>query len=273
LIFYVSSQELEARSGMLSSRLRTRVSKLTTRSESCKLNSVHESSTIRSFFLEGPAGKLEALLNAGAENATHAAVVCHPHPLFGGTLHNKVVFHTMKALNSFGFPVLRFNFRGAGLSHGEHDHGNGEADDVRAALDWLGNEFHLPMIFAGFSFGAAVGLRPACADARVKVLIGVGTPVGSVAADTETPRTYTFDFLRECAKQKLFVSGARDQFGPRAKLEALFSLVPEPKKLVLIEGADHFFEGRLRELRETVEGWVKEAVIPSATSQLDSGSL
>ena len=247
---------------MLSSRLRTRVSKLTTRSESCKLNSVHESSTIRSFFLEGPAGKLEALLNAGAENATHAAVVCHPHPLFGGTLHNKVVFHTMKALNSFGFPVLRFNFRGAGLSHGEHDHGNGEADDVRAALDWLNNEFHLPMIFAGFSFGAAVGLRPACADTRVKALIGVGTPVGPVAADTETPRTYTFDFLRDCTKQKLFVSGARDQFGPRAKLEALFALVPEPKKLVLIEGADHFFEGRLRELRETVEGWVKEAVIP-----------
>ena len=92
---------------------------------------IAQNSTIRSLFLEGPAGRLEALLNAGAENATHAAVVCHPHPLFGGTLHNKVVFHTMKALNSFGFPVLRFNFRGAGLSHGEHDHGNGEVDDVR----------------------------------------------------------------------------------------------------------------------------------------------
>ena len=82
-------------------------------------------------------GRLEALLNAGSEGATHAAVVCHPHPLFGGTLHNKVVFHTMKALNSFGFPVLRFNFRGTGLSQGDHDHGNGEVDDVRAALDWL----------------------------------------------------------------------------------------------------------------------------------------
>ena len=89
-------------------------------------------STIRSLFLDGPAGRLEALLNAGAENATHAAVVCHPHPMFGGTLHNKVVFHTMKALNSFGFPVLRFNFRGAGLSDGEHDRGEGEVEDVRS---------------------------------------------------------------------------------------------------------------------------------------------
>ncbi len=166
----------------------------------------------------------------------------------------------MKALNSFGFPVLRFNFRGAGLSHGEHDHGNGEVEDVRTALDWLDAEFHLPLLFAGFSFGAAVGLRAACPDARVKALIGVGVPAVPVAADAEAPRVYAFDFLRDCAKPKLFVSGARDQFGPRAKLEALVASVPEPKKLVLIEGGDHFFEGRLRELRETIEGWVKEAV-------------
>jgi hypothetical protein len=219
-----------------------------------------QSSAIRSLFLEGPAGRLEALLNAGTENATHAAVVCHPHPLFGGTLHNKVVFHTMKALNSFGFPVLRFNFRGAGLSQGEHDRGEGEVEDVRAALDWLDAEFHLPVIFAGFSFGAAAGLRAACPDKRVKALIGVGTPVGPLAADTEEPRTYAFDFLRGCAKPKLFVSGARDQFGPQAKLESLVASLPEPKKLVLIEGADHFFEGRLHELRETIEAWVRQAV-------------
>jgi alpha/beta superfamily hydrolase len=217
-------------------------------------------STIKSFFLDGPAGRLEALLNAGAEHATHAAVVCHPHPLFGGTLHNKVAFHAMKALNSFGFPVLRFNFRGTGLSQGEHDHGIGEVDDVLAALDWLDHALHLPLIFAGFSFGAAVGLKAACADSRVKAAISVGTPVVPVAADTELPRTYTFDFLQNCAKPKLFVSGARDQFGPRAKLEALVRSLPEPKKLVVIEGADHFFEGRLRELREAIETWVKEAV-------------
>ena len=217
--------------------------------------------SIRSLFLDGPAGRLEALLNAGAPDATHAAIVCHPHPLSGGTLHNKVVFHTMKALNGFGFPVLRFNFRGTGLSQGEHDHGNGEVEDVRTALDWLHAEFHLPLLFAGFSFGAAVGLRAACPDARVKVLISVGTPVAPVAADTAQPRTYAFDFLRDCSRPKLFVSGARDQFGPRARLETLVASVPEPKKLVLIEGADHFFEGRLRELRETIEGWLRQIVV------------
>jgi len=215
---------------------------------------------IRSLFLEGPAGRLEALLNAGTENATHAALVCHPHPLFGGTLHNKVVFHAMKALNSFGFPVLRFNFRGTGLSQGEHDRGAGEVEDVRTALDWLDSEFHRPLIFAGFSFGAAVGLRAACADLRVRAAIGLGVPVVPVVADTEEPRVYGYEFLQDCTKPKLFVSGARDQFGPRAKLEALVASIPEPKKLVLIEGGDHFFAGRLRELREAIEGWVKDVV-------------
>ena len=222
---------------------------------------ISSNATIRSLFLDGPAGRLEALLNAGADNATHAAVVCHPHPLFGGTLHNKVVFHTMKALNSFGFPVLRFNFRGTGLSLGEHDHGNGEVNDVRAALDWLDAEFHVPLVFAGFSFGAAVGLRAACSDARVTAVIGVGVPAIPVAADTEAPRVYNFEFLQDCAPPKLFVSGARDQFAPRAKLEALVAPVPEPKKLVVIDGADHFFEGRLRELREEIEKWVRETVL------------
>jgi alpha/beta superfamily hydrolase len=226
---------------------------------------IDQNSTIRSLFLDGPAGRLEALLNAGAENATHVVVVSHPHPLFGGTLHNKVVFHTMKALNGFGFPVLRFNFRGAGLSHGDHDQGDGEVEDVRAALDWLDAEFHLPLIFAGFSFGAAVGLRAASSDARVQALIGVGTPVAPVAADSEAPRVYKFDFLRECVKPKLFVSGARDQFGPRARLEELVASLPEPKKLVVIEGADHFFEGRLRELREAIATWVEEDILRQAS--------
>jgi len=217
-------------------------------------------SSIRSLFLDGPAGRLEALLNAGSDHATHAALVCHPHPLYGGTLHNKVVFHAMKALNSFGFPVLRFNFRGKGLSQGEHDHGVGEVDDVHAALDWLDLEFHLPLIFAGFSFGAAVGLQAACPDPRVDAVIGLGIPV--VPADE---RLYDFGFLQACTKPKLFVSGARDQFGPRVELERLVESLPEPKKLVLIEGADHFFEGRLRELREVIETWVRETV-PQSTS-------
>lgn len=217
-------------------------------------------SSIRSLFLDGPAGRLEALLNGGSEKATHAALVCHPHPLFGGTLHNKVVFHMMKALNSFGFPVLRFNFRGTGLSQGEHDQGKGEVDDVRTGLDWLDSEYHLPLVFGGFSFGAAVGLRAACGDGRVRAVVGAGVPVVPVAEATEEPRVYTLEFLRECAKPKLFVSGARDQFGPRAKLEALVASLPEPKKLIVIEGGDHFFEGRLREMREAVELWVRESV-------------
>jgi hypothetical protein len=213
-----------------------------------------QSGTIRSLFLEGPAGRLEALLNSGAGNATFAALVCHPHPMFGGTMHNKVVFHAMKALNSFGFPVLRFNFRGSGLSEGEHAHGIGESDDVRTALNWLDHEFHRPIIFAGFSFGAAVGLTIACADERVKAIIGLGLPVNPV-----DDRTYDFEFLRTCNKLKLFVSGSRDQFGGRGKLEQLVNALPEPKKLVIIESADHFFEGRLREMREAIEVWIRES--------------
>ena len=166
----------------------------------------------------------------------------------------------MKALNSFGFPVLRFNFRGTGLSEGAHDHGVGEVDDVGAALDWLDAEFHLPLMFAGFSFGAAVGLRAACSDSRVEALIGVGVPVAPVASGDEAPRVYTYEFLRECLKPKLFISGARDQFGPRAALEVMVAASAEPKKLVIIEGGDHFFEGRLREMREAIEVWVKDAV-------------
>lgn len=164
----------------------------------------------------------------------------------------------MKALNSFGFPVLRFNFRGTGLSEGEHDYGKGEVEDVRTALDWLDAEYHLPLIFAGFSFGAAIGLRAGCSDPKVRAVIGLGVPVVPVAADTEDPRVYAFEFMRDCMKPKLFLSGARDQFAPRAKLESLVASLPDPKKLVVIEGADHFFEGRLRELRETIESWVKE---------------
>ncbi len=210
-----------------------------------------ETSSIRSLSLSGPVGRLEALLNAGAQDARYAAVVCHPHPLFGGTLHNKVVFHAMKALNGFGLPVLRFNFRGTGLSEGEHAHGVDEVDDVRVALDWLEREYGLPIIFAGFSFGAAVGLRASYDDPRVPILLALGLPV--IAIDNRN-----YDFLRECTKPKLFVSGSRDQYAPPATLEKLVDTFAMPKKLVRIEAGDHFFAGRLREMREAVETWVKE---------------
>jgi hypothetical protein len=215
-----------------------------------------ETATIRALFLNGPVGRLEALLNAGSPAATHAAVVCHPHPLYGGTLHNKVVFHTMKALNHFGFPVLRFNFRGTGLSEGAHAHGIAEVEDVRAALDWLEREYTLPIIFAGFSFGAAVGLRAACPDPRVTALIALGLP-----ATPLDDRVFDFDFLRSCTKPKVFVSGSRDQFGPPGKLEALVNSFAEPKKLVRVEAGDHFFEGRLKELRAAIQQWVGEKLL------------
>ena len=210
-------------------------------------------SAIKSFFLEGPAGRLEALLNVGSPTATHAGLVCHPHPLGGGTMHNKVVFHAMKALHSFGFPVLRFNFRGTGLSGGQHDEGRGEVSDVQAALAWLKDKFSLPIIFAGFSFGAATGLRAACPDPDVSALISLGTPV---EADG---RLYSFTFLRECTKPKLFVSGDHDQYGPHDALEKVVAQAADPKELVFVPG-DHFFEGHLPEMRMTVESWLHEVL-------------
>src|SRR3954465_2326758 len=153
---------------------------------------------ITSLFVDGPSGRLEALLNAGASDASHAALVTHPHPLYGGTMHNKVVYHAAKALNTFGFPVLRFNFRGAGLSEGSHEQGKGEVEDVRAALEWLRNEYKLPLIFSGFSFGASTGLRASCPEPDVRFLISLGTPI---SADG---RSYAYRFLADCRKPKLF---------------------------------------------------------------------
>jgi len=208
---------------------------------------------IRSLFLNGPVGRLEALLNEGSSDATHAALVCHPHPLFGGTMHNKVVFNAMKAIHSFGIPVLRFNFRGAGLSEGKHDEGRGEVEDVRAALDWLSAEFSLPMLFCGFSFGAATGMKSACPDPHVSAIISLGTPV------QVQDRAYAYRFLQDCRKPKLFLSGTHDQFGPRAELEEMVGTVPEPKKLVFVEG-DHFFLGHLPEMRDEIVRWVQETL-------------
>jgi len=188
--------------------------------------------------LYGPAGRLEALLNTGRGDAPYSALVCHPHPAGGGTMHNKVVYHAMKAFSSFGLPVLRFNFRGVGLSEGEHDDGHGEQHDVRAALSWLEHNFDKrPILFAGFSFGSYVGLRACCGDVRVKGLAGLGLPVRAAGRD------YTYGFLPKCVAPKLFISGDQDEFGPREVLDGVFERAPEPKRLVWIVGADHFFQG------------------------------
>jgi hypothetical protein len=204
----------------------------------------------RSFFLNGPAGRLEAMLwTVPSPEPRRVAVVCHPHPLFGGTMHNKVVYQTAKALHNSGAPVLRFNFRGAGLSEGLHDKGNGEAGDVRAALDYLAAEFPgRPILLAGFSFGSWVGLRVGCEDARVKELIGLGIPVNNS----------DLSYLQTCAKPKLFIQGGNDEFGARATVEALYATLPEPKHLVVVEGADHFFAGKLDQVAAAIKDWVAE---------------
>jgi uncharacterized protein len=227
----------------------------------CYKEHVHHG--IKSFFLNGPAGKLEALLNEGRPEAAHAGLVCHPHPMYGGTVHNKVVYRAMKALHGFGFPVLRFNFRGAGLSEGEHDRGRGEVDDVRAAIDWLDSEFHRPIIFCGFSFGAATGLRAACPDPRVEAVISLGTPVAVEG------RMYTYEFLRDCAKPKLFISGTQDEFTTEQALRQMVEGVAGPKELVMVQGGDHFFAGHLTEMQTAIHDWVAKLIgaVHAAPSQ------
>lgn len=164
-------------------------------------------------------------------------------------MHNKVVYQAAKALHRRGLPVLRFNFRGAGSSEGTHDKGRGERDDVRAALDWLADEYSgLPIVLAGFSFGSWVGLRVGCEDARVTDLIGLGIPVN----DSD------LSYLRECAKPKLILQGGNDRFGSRANVEKLFATLPEPKRLVIVEGVDHFFSGKLNEVGAAIENWIGE---------------
>jgi alpha/beta superfamily hydrolase len=206
----------------------------------------HES---KNFFLEGPAGKLEAVLWTPAHGASprFAAVVCHPHPLFGGTLHNKVVYQAAKALDSRGGAALRFNFRGTGLSEGKHDRGIGELEDVRATVEFLAERFpEVSLLVAGFSFGCWVGLRAGCEDARVKRLIGIGAPVNGS----------DFSYLENCSKPKLFVHGSNDEFGDVRRLKKIVSGLPGEKELVVVEGVDHFFKGKIEELGKAISEWM-----------------
>ncbi len=175
-------------------------------------------------------------------------------------MHNKVVFHAMKALNQFGIPVLRFNFRGVGTSQGKHDEGRGEVEDVRAALEYMKQRFSLPLIFSGFSFGAATGLKAACPDQGVKAAIAIGTPM---QADD---RVYQYRFLQDCSKPKLFISGDHDQFATPEELATLVGRVSEPKRLVLISGGDHFFTGHLDEYRTSIEVWLGQTLFSDSTN-------
>ncbi len=204
---------------------------------------------LRSLFLQGPAGRLEALLNAGNAGAPYAVLVCHPHPKGGGTMHNKVVYHAAKTFSGLGWPVLRFNFRGTGLSEGEHD-GRAETEDVRAALDWLGGEFKKPMVAAGFSFGAAMGLKATSQDARIAGFAALGLPTEAEG------RHYHYPFLPEDATPKLFLSGDRDQYAPAEQIRAIVATAAQPKRLVFVPGADHFFTGHLPAMQTALHAWL-----------------
>jgi uncharacterized protein len=211
----------------------------------------------RSVFISGPAGRLEGLF--WDPSRTHslngkppiAAVVCHPHPLFGGTMHNKVVYQIARTLDRVGVPSLRFNFRGVGLSAGKHDRGHGEKEDVRAALDNIASEFPgVPLMVAGFSFGCWVGLRVGCEDSRVTELVGVGPPVG----DSD------FSYLAASDKPRIFILGEHDQYGSPEQLSELIATfskdVERNTKAVIVPGADHFFKGQLEEVDASFASWL-----------------
>ena len=200
-------------------------------------------------------GRLEAILKEPLETAERGvALVLHPHPLGGGTMHNKVVFRAAAALNDAGWTTLRINFRGVGQSTGEHDDGRGEVEDVKAGLDFLEENYEgQPIMLCGFSFGARVGLEVGIADDRVRSLISIGTPVDK----------YDFSFLEACRKPILFVHGDRDEFGNTELLRKLIAKL-EPHttvQLSVIKSSGHFFEGHLDELKRTITDWARQVIL------------
>ncbi len=204
--------------------------------------------------LSGPAGNLEALLEWNPDwSPRQLAVVCHPHPLYGGSMHNKVVFRAAKAAIHLDIPTLRFNFRGVGLSEGEHADGIGERDDARAAIDYLTARFpQIPVSMMGFSFGSVVALAVGSQDPRVNSLVGIGLPANSS----------DFGFLEEVQKPKLVVQGTQDRFGSRENVEKVFRSMKEPKRLRFVQGADHFLNGKLHDLQLEIEDFLQGVVNP-----------
>jgi uncharacterized protein len=212
-------------------------------------------------FIPAPHGRLEAILKepqGGAAAARGAALVLHPHPLHGGTMHNKVVFRTARGLTEAGLVTLRINFRGTGQSTGAHDRAQGgEQEDARLALDHLAASYPaLPLLVAGFSFGARVGLEVGTRDERVRAVVSVGTPVSI------PEREYDFSFIEECRKPLLFVHGSRDEFGAVEDLRALAARAPSEARarVQVIEGAGHFFDDQLEELTRVVRAWAEEVL-------------
>jgi alpha/beta superfamily hydrolase len=202
-------------------------------------------------FIPTTHGRLEAILKEPREQpARGAALVLHPHPLHGGTMHNKVVFRAAAALLDAGLITLRLNFRGVGASTGTHDNARGERDDARAGLDYLTAHYPgQPITLAGFSFGARVGLEVGVEDARVVRLIGIGTPVNM----------YDFTFLEACRKQILFVHGSKDEFGDVERLSELAARLHREAhaQVQIIQDAGHFFDEHLGEMKQIITEWAE----------------
>ncbi len=193
-------------------------------------------------------GRLEALVKEPVGPARGAAVVCHPHPIHGGTMHTKAVYRAAQALNDAGLVTLRFNFRGVGASTGSFDEGIGEREDLEAALDWLEGEYpKLPLFVGGFSFGSMVALSVGVDDERVVALFGLGLPVDMDA--------YDYSFLERTEKPILVVQGENDEFGSGEAVSKLLDALGTHITLVRIPGSDHFFTDRPDELRATVRGY------------------
>jgi uncharacterized protein len=191
--------------------------------------------------IAGPSGRLEALLEPPAPGAAlRAAVVfAHPHPLHGGTMHTKAVYRATKALAGLGCVVLRFNFRGVGQSEGTFDNAVGERDDFRAGLDFMAARYRDAELWAaGFSFGAYVALTSGARDDRVSRLIGIAPAL----------QMYDFSEVAASTKAKYFVQGERDELCPLAQMQSFFARLPEPKRLVVVPGASHLFDGKVEEV-------------------------
>ncbi len=198
-------------------------------------------------FIKGPVGRLEAILKEPNDAIRRVAIICHPHPLFGGTMHNKVVYRIAKAFQEAGFAALRFNFRGTGRSEGGHDHGRGEQDDLRAAIAFMQAKHpNTELWLAGFSFGASVTLRVGCHDDSARALVIAGLPVSK----------YDFTRIAVCDKPRLFIQGAQDEFGSVTDMQRFVDTLTEPKQLAIIDDADHFFEGRLDEVSQAVAKFI-----------------
>lgn len=199
---------------------------------------------IESYFLDGAAGKIECLLEEPESGqASEACLLCHPHPLYGGTMHNKVVYRMARALRRSGSVVLRFNFRGVGRSEGAHDQGVGELEDARLLLEWLRSRYPaLACSAAGFSFGSRIALRLGCSRVGMRRIIAVGFPT----------KSGTFAYLKNCLTPKVFVQSTQDEHGPRPELEAIYEDIADPKQIHWVLATDHFFRDGLDTLEETI---------------------